>query len=144
MELRLFHMGSIGSLEKEQQTAAETFINAQMHGVAATNNPKSGARLSCLNNMPGQTLETLYFATDSASAKIANIWADPRMEILYTDGNSQLFLRGDAAIVSDKALKKAKWTDFMYDHYKDGPEGEQFCLIEFRPAEARIMLAKEA
>ena len=141
MELSLFHMGSIDGLTAEQRTEAEKFINQQIYGVVGTNNPKTGARLSCLNNMPGQTLDKLYFATDSGSAKIANIWADPLLEVLYTDGNSQLFLAGKASIVEDKALKQEKWIDFMYNHFKDGPDGEQYCLVEFRPTEARIMLA---
>ncbi|MDR1201957.1 MAG: effector binding domain-containing protein [Tannerellaceae bacterium] len=144
MELKLFHMGSVADLSPEQRIIAEAFINAQIHGVVATNNPKTGARMSNLNNMPEQTLDRLYFATDSTSAKIANIKSDARFEVLYTDGNSQLFLTGRASIVEDKDLRRAKWMDMMYEHFKDGPDGEQYCLIEFRPEETRIMLAEEA
>jgi predicted transcriptional regulator YdeE/general stress protein 26 len=143
MELKLFHMGSVVNLSPEQRVMAEDFINTQVHGVVATNNRETGARMSNLNNMPGQTVDRLYFATNSASAKIANIQSDPRFEALYTDGNSQLFLTGRALIVEDKDLRRAKWMDMMYTHFNDGPEGEQYCLIEFRPEEARIMLAGE-
>jgi predicted transcriptional regulator YdeE/general stress protein 26 len=137
-------MGGIAGLSDEQKKTAEDFINAQMYGVVATNHPDTGARLSCLNNMPGQTMGKLYFATDSASSKIANILSDPRCEVMYTDGNSQMFLKGKAVVVDDKALKKAKWVDYMYDYFKEGPDGAQYCLVEFIPDEARIMLAEEA
>jgi general stress protein 26 len=140
MELKLFYMGSVAGLAPEQRVVAEAFINAQISGVVATNNRETGARLSNLNNMPGQTLDKLYFATDSASTKIANIKSDARLEVLYTDGNSQLFLTGRASVAGDKALRHSKWIDALYEHFKDGPDGEQFCLIEFCPEEARIML----
>lgn len=143
MEFKLFHMGSIAGLSQEQRAVAEAFINTQVYGVVATNNPQAGARMSNLNNMPGQTLDKLYFATDSASTKIANIKSDTRFEVLYTDGNSQLFLTGKASIVEHKELRHAKWLDMMYQHFKDGPDGEQYCLIEFRPVSTRIMLAKD-
>jgi predicted transcriptional regulator YdeE len=89
-------------------------------------------------------LDKLYFATDSTSTKIANIKNDSRFEVLYTDGNSQLFLTGRASIVEDKSVRHSKWMDVLYEHFKDGPDGEQYCLIEFHPEEARIMLAEEA
>ena len=144
MDLKLFHMGDIKQLNVEQVKTTEDFINSLMYTVIATNNPQTGARISNLNNMPGQKLDKLYFATDSASKKAANIKADPRCELMYTNGNSQLMLSGKAMVIEDKAVKNAKWIDFMYDHFPDGPEGEQFCLIEFTSESARIMLAPEA
>lgn len=144
MDLKLFYLGGIAGLNEEQRKTAEAFINGQMHCTIATNSPKTGARLSYLANMPGQTLDKLYFATDSTSAKIANIWADERFEAAYTDGHSQLMLSGQAVIVTDPALRREKWMGFMVEHFPDGPDGEQYSLIEFRPEQARIMLAKEA
>ena len=144
MELKLFHMGGIESLNNEQKTIATEFINKQAYTVIATNNSQTGVRLSCLSNMPEQKLDTLYFGTDSASTKIANIKSNAQCEILYTDGNSQLMLSGNAVVITDIEIKKSKWIDMMYEHFKDGPESEEYSLIEFRTSQARIMLAAES
>lgn len=140
MNSPLFYMGGIELLNSEQRKTAEEFINAQTHCTIATNNPQTGARLSYLGNIPQQTLDRLYFATDAESDKVTNIREDGRFEAAYTDGNSQLFLSGTATVVEDIVLRHEKWKDFMYDYFCDGPDGTHYCLVEFRPEQARIMI----
>lgn len=142
MELKLFYVGEADNMNGQQATDALEFITGLEYGVIATNNPETGARLSALNNMPGQTLKALYYGTDLNSQKVANIQADPRCEMMYTNGaGSQIMLTGKAEILTDIETKKAFWQEWMNEFDPEGPEGTTMCIVRFTPEKIRAMLS---
>lgn len=141
MEMKLFYMGDIADLNEEQAKVAEAFITNQIYGVIATNNAETGARLSALNNLRGQTLTKLHYGTQTTTQKAKNIAADPRMEVMYTDGNGgQVMLSGKAEIVMEESLKQELWEDWMNEYSPEGPTGNGMCIIRFIPKSMRVMI----
>ena len=70
MELKLYYLGEVSGMTKEQVEEAEKFIKGFEYGIVATCNAETGPRLSALNNLAGQTLQQLHFATE-ATAEIS-------------------------------------------------------------------------
>lgn len=142
MELKLFYFGEVSGMTKEQVAEAEKFIMGFEYGFFATCNPETGARLSALNNLVGQTLQHLHFGTESSSQKVKNILADPRCEVMYgaMDGG-QIQIAGRAEIVTDVELKHALWTDWMNEYSPEGPAGDGICIIRFVPESIRAMVS---
>lgn len=141
MGLKLFYFGEISGMTAEQVKDAEEFIRGLVHGIIATNNPETGARLSAQNNLDGQTLETLHFGTETTSQKVKNIQADPRMEVMYTDANGgQVMLAGTAEIVTDTETKQALWQEWMNEYSPEGATGTNLCIIRFKPKSIRAMV----
>lgn len=139
MEFRLFYMGDVDGMSAQQFNDAEDFIVAREYTVICTVDPSSGARISALSNLPGQTIRELFFATEAGSRKVKNLQADPRCELMYTNGGGQVMLSGTAEVITDVATKKALWQDWMTDYFPEGPEG-QSCIIRFKTANVRAML----
>lgn len=142
MEFKLFYSGEISGMSAGQVKDVEEFIKGLIFGIVATNNPEQGARLSALNNLAGQTLETLHFGTDSTSQKVKNIQVDPRMEVMYTNvEGGQIMLAGTAEIVTDTDTKKALWQEWMNEYAPEGPVGNGICIIRFKPKSIRAMIS---
>lgn len=141
MDLKLFYLGEIADMTEAQIIEVEKLITSQIHGIVATNNPETGARLSALNNLRGQHLGALHYGTDATSQKAKNIAADPRFEVMYTDGNgSQVMLSGKAEILTDTATKESLWEEWMNEYSPEGPTGNGICIIRFKPESIRAMI----
>jgi len=139
--MKLFYMGNVSGMSEEQVKDAETFITSLEYGITATNHPEHGPRLSALNNLAGQSLKQMHFATDATSQKVKNIQLDPRCEFMYTNGaGSQLMLSGKAEIVTDTETKKTLWQEWMNEYSPEGPEGNGICIIRFVPESIRAMV----
>ena len=107
MEMKLFYLGEVAGMTKEQVEEAEKFIRGFEYGIVATNNPETGPRLSGLNNLAGQTLQQLHFATEASCQKLANLRLDPRCEVMYaTMESGQVQIAGKAEIITDEALAR--------------------------------------
>ena len=53
MELKLYYLGEVSGMTKEQVEEAEKFIKGFEYGIIATCNAETGPRLSALNNLAG-------------------------------------------------------------------------------------------
>lgn len=141
MEFQLFYTGEISGMSEEQVKLAEKLMTSLEYGIIATNNPETGARLSALNNLAGQTLGTLHFGTDASSQKVKNIQSDARCEVMYTNAaGGQMMLAGKAEIYTDEETKKAYWQDWMNDYEPEGPKGNGVCIVRFKPESIRVMI----
>jgi len=141
MELKLFHMGEVSQMTDEQVKMVDEFIGSLLYGIIATNNPESGARLSALNNLSGQSLKkALHFGTDSTSQKVRNIQVDPRCEVMYTDAaGSQIMINGKAEILTDVEIKRVLWQPWMDEFSPEGAIGNGICIIRLIPESVRVM-----
>jgi len=142
MEMKLFYMGEVSGMSAEQVKITEEFISGLEYGIIATNNPKTGARLSALNNLQGQSLQILHYGTDDNSQKVVNIKADPRIEVMYTNAaGGQIMISGKAEIATDTETKTKFWQDWMNEYSPEGPEGNGVCIICFKPELIRAMIS---
>ena len=90
--------------------------------------------------------EILWFASDSGSPKVAQIAANPAIEIQYQVAPPDfvhVLVRGRAEIVDDAAEKKRVWDVIDYDlgqFWSGGPTDPHYSLVRVMPD--RVELSK--
>lgn len=84
---------------------------------------------------------TLWFGTSPRSRKAENIRRDPRVTVAYQDsaGAAYITLQGQAYLVDDLELRRAHWFTEWKLFWPDGPEGDDYVLIRFRPERIELM-----
>jgi general stress protein 26 len=111
----------------------------------------NGPRLRALVNLrradqyplPSRTARTddftVYLCTSRESDKIAEITADPRVSVYYSEPKSYhgVMLCGVAEILDDPALKTALWSDDWRIYWPDGAANPDYVVVRLRPDEIR-------
>ena len=77
----------------------------------------------------------VWFFSAGESRKVADIEADPFVELSYADPERYLFISmsGEAAIVRDVAKKRELWIEELERWFEDGPDSEDIVLIKVTP-----------
>ena len=77
----------------------------------------------------------VWFFSSADTRKVADIEADPRVQLTYTDMERWLFIAmmGEAAIVRDAEKKKELWVDELDDWFEAGPESDEIVLVKVTP-----------
>ena len=78
----------------------------------------------------------VWFFSAGESRKVAEIEADPFVELSYSDPERYLFISmsGEAAIVRDVAKKRELWVEDLERWFEDGPDDEDVVLIKVTPS----------
>jgi len=82
---------------------------------------------------------TIWLTTFSTSRKVSHICDNPKMCLAFVEqpqGDKAVFVFGEAHIVSDIEKKKKVWQLARFDlwqHFPDGPESKEFCLLAIIP-----------
>jgi len=83
----------------------------------------------------------VWMATWAASDKMAQLAANPRVELCYMDADhNHLRLRGRAEVCDDPAARRRMWDAYplMHDYFQ-GPDDPQYVLLRFTTEEAMRM-----
>ena len=77
----------------------------------------------------------VWFFSAGESRKVAEIEADPSVELSYSDAARFLFISmsGTATIVRDIAKKQELWIEDLERWFEDGPDDEDVVLIKVTP-----------
>jgi len=77
----------------------------------------------------------VWFFSAGETRKVADIEADPYVELSYSDPGRYLFISmsGEATIVRDVARKRDLWIDDLERWFEDGPDNEDIVLIKVTP-----------
>lgn len=75
----------------------------------------------------------LYVSTGTSSAKTAHFKANPRAGVSIFKGCDSVVYTGRMEIVTDEAVKRSLWGDWMLSHFPGGVEDPEFCVLKFIP-----------
>jgi len=77
----------------------------------------------------------VWFFSGTDTRKVADIEAEPRVELNYSDTDNFRFvsMSGVASIVRDVEKKRELWIDDLSRWFQDGPESDQVVLIKVTP-----------
>ena len=78
----------------------------------------------------------VWFFSAADSRKVAEIEAEPGVEVSYTDAKRFLFISmsGEAEIVRDVKKKSELWMEDLERWFDDGPESDDIVLIKVTPS----------
>jgi len=77
----------------------------------------------------------VWFFSAADSRKVAEIEADPLVQLSYSDTKRFLFIAmsGEAAIVRNAQKKQELWVEDLERWFEDGPDSEDVVLIKVTP-----------
>lgn len=79
---------------------------------------------------------TLFFTTNTSSAKIKHIMNNPKVAVYYCDTEvyQGFMCQGEIEIVKDKAIKHAIWLDEWKLYYPEGKDSEDYSILKLEPS----------
>jgi general stress protein 26 len=81
----------------------------------------------------------IWVTTFSTSRKVSHVGKNPKICLAFVEqpqGDKAAFVFGEALAVSDIEKKKKVWQLARFDlsqHFPDGPESKEFCLLKIIP-----------
>lgn len=75
----------------------------------------------------------LYFSTGTSSAKTAHFKANPKAGVSIVEAGNSIVYTGEVEIVTDPAVKRSLWGDWMLPHFPGGAEDPEYCVLKFTP-----------
>lgn len=116
------------------QKAAQIVASAQVITVASVDQngyprPVAMVKLKEENS-------AIYVSTGTNSAKTAHFTANPKAGISIVDGGNSIVYTGLMDIVTDQAVKRELWGDWMIDHFAGGVDDPEYCVLKFTPEAA--------
>lgn len=78
---------------------------------------------------------TLFFTTNTSSAKISHIMNNPRVSVYFcdTDMFKGFMCQGEIEIVTEKADRDALWHDDWNMYYPGGKDGGDYTVLRLKP-----------
>lgn len=119
---------------KIQEKAAQMVATAQIITVASVDEngyPRPVAMVK-LKDEDG----AIYVSTGTSSAKTAHFKANPKAGVSIVRGGDSIVYTGKMEIVTDEAVKRSLWGDWMLDHFPGGVEAPEYCVLKFTPESA--------
>ena len=86
---------------------------------------------------------TIWFGTNSYSAKVQQIKSKPNVSLYYLDSDNTgyVIIQGKAEIVDDPELKSKYWKEEWKDFYPDYPDA--YSLIKVQPEWLEVISEKD-
>lgn len=78
----------------------------------------------------------IYVSTGTSSAKAAHFKANPKAGVSIVEGGNSIVYTGEMEIVTDEAVKRSLWGDWMLDHFPGGISDPEYCVLKFIPRSA--------
>lgn len=85
----------------------------------------------------------IYVSTGTSSAKTAHFKANPKAGISIVRGGDNIIYTGLMEIITDEAVKRALWGDWMQPHFPGGVEDPEYCVLKFTPQAATYYIDNE-
>lgn len=79
---------------------------------------------------------TIYLSTGTSSAKTAHFKANPKAGVSIVRGGDSITYTGEMTIVTDEAIKRSLWDDWMLPHFPGGVTDPEYCVLKFTPIAA--------
>lgn len=109
----------------------------------ASINEQGYPRTCAITKVGNDGIAKIYMATGNDTQKAKHFLANPKASISYYKDCGSVILLGKVNLVQDKQLRHAMWQDWMFEHLPDGPDGSEYCLLEFVSEQATIFIDKE-
>jgi general stress protein 26 len=79
---------------------------------------------------------TLFFTTNTSSAKIKQIINNPKVSVYYCDTEIYhgFMCQGEIEILMDKSIKNTIWHDEWKMYYPDGKDSEDYTILRLEPS----------
>ncbi|BEG99656.1 pyridoxamine 5'-phosphate oxidase family protein [Bacteroides sedimenti] len=124
-----------------QEKAAQMIDNVQIITLASINE-KGYPRPVPMVKLKAE-FGAIYVATGTSSEKTAHFRANPKAGLSIVEGGNSIVYTGEVVIVTDEAIKRSLWSEWMSEHFPGGVEDPEYCVLKFTPISATYWIDGE-
>ncbi len=99
-------------------------------------------RVCVVSKLKSNGVDTIYFATSASGTKANHFKQNPKASVCFHDRNDSVTLVGTMEVIRDIEVKKSVWKAWLTNHYEEGVEEEDFCLLKFKASEATFWIKR--
>lgn len=96
-----------------------------------------------LAKIAGKGYYDVWMATATDSVKVSDFKRDPRAGLSYYDGGDSVTLMGEVEVITDDAMRREMWQDWLINHFPQGPSDPTYTLLHFTGRKAVIYIGVE-
>lgn len=104
----------------------------------ATVNEDGYPRVCIVSPVKVEGYATVFFSTSASSEKVRQLMENPKSSVCYQLGGDSQTLVGTARVLTDLAVKKDLWRDWMLRHFPLGPQDPDYCIVRFDGEKATL------
>lgn len=119
----------------EQEARDDSLKLVEQCGIAlvGSNGPDGHPLIKAMIKVEAEGLKTIWFSTNTSSARIAQFRKDPRASVYFVDMEEYqgLLLTGTMEILSDKASRERVWRFGNEVYYPGGIDDPDYSVLRF-------------
>lgn len=104
----------------------------------ASINEEGFPRICAMSNIKSDGIKTIWMATGTHCKKTDHFTNNPKASVCCHSEKDSLTLLGNVSVISDTDVKHSLWHDCFIEHFPEGKDDPEYCVLKFEAKEATI------
>ncbi len=130
-------------MENKLVARAESIMRAEENAIISLVDEDGFPRTSAISNLKTEGIKYAWFATGLCSGKARCIQKNNKAGLCYCDGSNNVTLMGKVEILTEAEIKKAMWLDWFIEHFPEGTEDPNYCILKFTTEKVVLWIDSE-
>ena len=122
---------------------AEMLVMSCPHIMLASVSEEGYPRVCVLSKTKAEGIRKIYASTGLSSTKVRHFTANPRAGVCFYQGGDSVTLVGRVRVERERAIREEMWIDWFADHFPEGVDDPNYCILAFRTEEATLWIDGE-
>lgn len=123
---------------------ANILVNTSDTAYIAVIDENNYPSVSTISSIKTAGIFNAYFATGISTNKAVRILKNNRVSVCYNKEGDNVTLVGKARILTDKDIKHTLWEDWFINHFPDGMDDPDYCIIELITERVSLWIDRES
>lgn len=125
-------------MKKNIVDLAEKLMDKSEVVTLASVNEDGFPRICAMAKVKSEGIKMIWMATGTHSKKTDHFLKNPKASVCAFSEKDSLTLIGNISIISDKGIKHDLWQDWFIEHFPEGKDDPEYCVLKFEAQEATI------
>lgn len=95
------------------------------------------------SNIKPNGIVSCYFSSDASGRMVRSIKNNEKTSVCFRNEGDNVTLVGTSSIVHDKEVKKELWQDWFINHYPEGINDPEYCIVKFETKRVSLWVDHE-
>lgn len=123
---------------------ANRIVNGATEAYIGLIDDRGSPSVSTVSSIRADGIFKGWFATGMDANKTKRILANPKASVCYRREGDNVTLVGEAKIRTDETIRHELWQDWFINHFPQGKDDPNYCVIEFETRRAALWVENES
>lgn len=109
----------------------------------ASINENGYPRVCVLSKIKSEGIRKFWVATGLSSVKVSHFTDNPKAGACFYSGGNSVTLIGKVSVLQDHAVRAEMWLDWFINHFPEGIDDPNYCILGFETEEATLWIDNE-